>query len=98
LPVTGAWLLACRTYLAGRQGEDTDYLVFLGDIAGKMALIGSVLAVALLVGWMLTLPAAMSTFALSIWPIAAGLAVLALEVLGMNRSPLPSRGTLLCCT
>ena len=85
LPVTGAWLLACRTYLAGREGEDADYLEFLSGIAGKMALIGSVLAVALLVGWMLTLPTTMHAFALSIWPNAAAIAVLVLAVLGKSR-------------
>lgn len=85
LPVTGAWLLACRTYLAGREGEDVDYLAFLSGIAGKLAMIGGVLAVLLLVGWMLTLPAKMAAFALSPWSIAAAVALLALVGLVMSR-------------
>ncbi len=88
MPVTGAWLLACRTNLAGRQGEDTDYLMFLSDIAGKMALIGSVLAVALLMGWMLTLPAAMSTFFLQTgWPLSPEYALSIRGMLAHALSP-----------
>lgn len=85
LPVTAAWLLACRQYLAVREGEDKAYLDFLSGLAGRLALFGGVAALALLAGWMLSLPGNMAGFALSPWTALATLAVLLLIVLGRSR-------------
>lgn len=82
LPVTGAWLMACRKYLSGRDTEDNAYLNFLGQVAGKLTLIGGILALALLAAWMLTLPAETANFALSPWTALAALTVALLMVLG----------------
>lgn len=85
LPVTGAWLLACRQYLSAREGEDTAYLDFLDGIARKMALIGGAVALALLAAWMLSLPGKMAGFALSPWTAMAAVAVLLLAALGKSK-------------
>lgn len=85
LPVVSAWLLACRKYLSARAGEDTDYLEFLASIAHKIAWTGGGLALALLAGWMLSLPAKSAAFAYSPWALAGIIAVLGLAALGMSR-------------
>lgn len=85
LPVTGAWLMACREYLSARDGEDPDYLSFLARQAARLTMIGGLVALALLALWMLTLPTESAAFALSPWTALVALTVILLTLLGRSR-------------
>ncbi|MCX7673587.1 MAG: hypothetical protein N2Z63_08330 [Thiobacillaceae bacterium] len=82
LPVTGAWLLGCRQYLAGRAEEDATYIEFLHALGVRLITLGGALAVAALLVWMLTLPAKAAGFAYSPWSVLMAAAVVVLIVLG----------------
>lgn len=57
LPVTAAWIMACRLYLARREGgEESAYLDFLARVARTLALLGGWLSLLLFAAWMATLP------------------------------------------
>lgn len=73
-PVTGAWLLAYRRYLAAGNRADAAYLQWVDALARRLLVVGGVVALGLLAGWMATLPAALAGFAVSpiVW-LAAGL-------------------------
>ncbi|MGQ9685412.1 MAG: hypothetical protein ACUVT2_03775 [Thiobacillaceae bacterium] len=85
LPVTGAWLMACRQYLSARDGEDPAYLNFLARQAAMLTMIGGLVALALLVLWMLSLPTKSAAFALSPWTALVALTVILLTLLGRSK-------------
>lgn len=78
-PVIGLWLIAYRRYLLGRDDADNSYLDFVRRLAMRLTGIGGVISLVLLVGWMMTLPTNVASFATSFWPIITG-AVLLLAV------------------
>lgn len=78
-PVIGLWLIAYRRYLLGREDVDHGYLDFVRRLAMPLTGIGGVIALALFVGWMMTLPSNVAGFATSFWPIIT-VAVLLLAV------------------
>ena len=78
-PVIGLWLIAYRRYLLGRDDADHTYLDFVRRLAMRLTGIGGVVALALFVGWMMTLPSNVAGFATSFWPIITA-AVLLLAV------------------
>lgn len=87
LPVTAAWLMACRLYLAGREGgEDAGYLGFLSGVARQLALLGGLLSLVLFAGWMLGLEGQQASVALSPWSAAVA-ATLLLLVLFTWKGP-----------
>lgn len=76
-PVTGAWLLAMRRYLQGKEaGEDANYLALLGSLAQKLAIIGGLVVVVFGALWMATLPEKAAGFALSPWVIVTAVALI----------------------
>jgi hypothetical protein len=79
VPVIGLWLIAYRRYLMGRDTEDTGYLAFIQSLSMKLIPIGGVISLALMAGWMFTLPANVAGFATGIWP-ASTAAILLLAV------------------
>lgn len=81
VPVGGAWLMACRQYLAGRDGEDAGYLAFLGTLGRKLALWGGLVSLVMLATWMASLPAAAAGFALSPWTLAVAATLMLLALL-----------------
>lgn len=81
LPVTAAWLMGCRQYLAGREGgEDTGYLDFLAAVARKLALVGGLVSLVLFIVWIATLPGQQATIALSPWTAAVAALLVALAL------------------
>lgn len=82
LPVTGAWLLACRQYLAGRDGEDSAYVDFIRQPAQRLLIWGGLLAFAALLLWQLTLPPKAQGFLMTPWPALAALGLAMLMALG----------------
>jgi len=87
LPVSAAWIMACRLYLAGQEGgEDKRYLDFLSGVARKLALLGGLLSLGLFAAWMATLPAPQADLALSPWTAAVA-ATLVLLVLFTWKGP-----------
>jgi len=79
VPVIGLWLIAYRRYLNGRETIDHDYLNFIRRLAMNLTGIGGVISLVLLVGWMMTLPENVASFATSFWPVITA-AVLLLAV------------------
>lgn len=94
LPVTAAWLIGCRLYLARRTGgEDTGYLDFLSGVARRLALGGGLVSLVLFVAWIATLPGQQTGIAASPWTAAvAGL--LLLLALFVRAALNPPRGFL----
>lgn len=87
LPVSAAWIMACRLYLAGREGgEDKGYLDFLSGVARKLALLGGLLSLGLFAAWMATLSGPQAGLALSPWTAAVA-ATLVLLVLFTWKGP-----------
>lgn len=87
LPVTAAWIMASRLYLAGREGgEDAGYLGFLAGVARQLALIGGLLSLALFAAWMLSLDGQQAALTLSPWTAAVA-ATLLLLVLFTWKGP-----------
>ncbi|MGC8697365.1 MAG: hypothetical protein ACP5Q0_02735 [Halothiobacillus sp.] len=79
VPVIGLWLIAYRRYLMGRDTEDAGYLAFIQSLSMKLIPVGGVISLALMAGWMFTLPANVAGFATGIWP-ASTAAILLLAV------------------
>lgn len=87
LPVSAAWIMACRLYLAGREGgEDQDYLGFLAGVARRLTVLGGMLSLGLFVAWMVTLPGPQAELALSPWSAAVA-ATLVLLMLFTWKGP-----------
>ncbi len=80
-PVTGAWLLAYRRYLAAGHRTEAAYLQWVDALARRLLLAGGAVALVLLAGWMMTLPAALAGFAAS--PVVLLSAVLLLAVVAL---------------
>lgn len=82
LPVTGAWLLACRQYLAGRAAEDAAYVEFLREPAQRLLTWGGGVSLLALVVWQATLPGQAQGFWATPWPLVVALSLATLLVLG----------------
>jgi len=61
--VVGTWLVAMRAYFSVRDDVDGDYLDFVGALGRKLAVWGTVIALVLGAGWMMTLPEKAAGFA-----------------------------------
>lgn len=80
IPVTGAWLLGYRRYLAHRDGEDMLYLEWVGGLGKKLMSGGGLASLICYAIWMATLPENAVGFAVSIGSLLANGAVLLLIV------------------
>lgn len=81
LPVTAAWIMACRLYLAGREGgEDAGYLGFLSSTARQLALAGGLISLALFAVWIMGLDGKQAELAVSPWTLAVAATVLLLAL------------------
>lgn len=77
VPVTGAWLVAYRSYFAVRSDVDAGYLEAVGNLGRKMVVAGTVLVLLLGAGWMVNLPEKAAGFGTSIWVWIAALGIVA---------------------
>jgi hypothetical protein len=89
LPVTGAWLVAMRHYFSvrGEQSYPADYLDFAGTVGRWMILVGTVVVVALGVGWMASLPGKVAGFGTSVWVWPPLLGLLIAGAFGLRALP-----------
>jgi hypothetical protein len=75
IPVTGAMMVTYRRFKMVREDADMDYLDWAAALGRKWIAVGSVIAAALYIGWMLTLPETAGDFMMG-WGLLGFAAVL----------------------
>ncbi|MDD2770203.1 MAG: hypothetical protein PHT19_15870 [Methylococcus sp.] len=92
-PVTGAWLLGYRRYLAHREDENPEYLDWIAGLGRKLMTGGGFVVLICYAMWMATLQDTAGNFPLSLWSFLANGAILLLILApALFRSPSGSYG------
>ena len=76
IPVTGAMLVTYRRFKMVREDADLDYLNWAASVGKKWIKVGSVVAFAFYVAWMMTIQETAGDFATSLWAILGGVMIL----------------------